>query len=154
MALRTILTQESEKLRKISREQTTFDDRLATLLEDMIETLEHACGAGLAAPQVGILRRVAIVDIGEGPIELVNPKIVSTEGEQEVDEGCLSVPNKWGRTIRPLKVEVKAFDRNGKEFTIEGEGLLAQAIAHEIDHLDGILFTDIVIGDLWEDEEG
>ncbi|MEX1378201.1 MAG: peptide deformylase [Eubacteriales bacterium] len=153
MALRTILTDESPKLRKISREQTTFDDRLHQLLDDMKETLEYANGAGLAAVQVGILRRIAIVDIGEGVIELINPVVVSTEGEQEVTEGCLSVVGKWGRTIRPLKAKVKAYDRYGKEFEVEGEGLLALALVHEIDHLDGKLYTDIVIGELWEEEK-
>jgi len=94
-----------------------------------------------------------MVDVGEGIIEIVNPEIVAVEGEQEVTEGCLSVPGKWGRTRRPLKIKVKAFDRYGKKFEIEGEGLLALALVHEIDHLDGKLYTDIVIGDLWEDEE-
>ncbi|MBN2879379.1 MAG: peptide deformylase [Clostridia bacterium] len=153
MALRTIITDESPKLRMISREQTTFDERLHQLLDDMRETLEHANGAGLAAVQVGILRRIAIVDVGEGVIELINPVILSAEGEQEVTEGCLSVVGKWGRTIRPANVKVKAYDRNGKEFEIEGEGILALAMVHEIDHLDGKLYTDIVIGELWEDEE-
>ena len=153
MALREIITDESPKLRKISREITSFDDRLHQLLDDMRETLEYANGAGLAAVQVGILRRVAMVDVGEGIIEIVNPEIVAVEGEQEVTEGCLSVPGKWGRTRRPLKIKVKAFDRYGKKFEIEGEGLLALALVHEIDHLDGKLYTDIVIGDLWEDEE-
>ncbi len=153
MALRTILTDESPKLRMVSREQTEFDQRLHQLLDDMQDTLYHANGAGLAAVQVGILRRVAIVDIGEGLIEMVNPVVLSTEGEQEVTEGCLSVVGKWGRTKRPLKAKVKAFDRNGNEFEIEGEGLLALAMVHEIDHLDGKLYTDIVIGELWEDEE-
>ena len=153
MALRTILTDESPKLRMISREQTEFDQRLHQLLDDMKETLYHANGAGLAAVQVGILRRVAIVDIGDGLIELVNPVVLSAEGEQEVTEGCLSVVGKWGKTKRPLKTRVKAFDRDGNEFEIEGEGMLALALVHEIDHLDGKLYTDIVIGELWEDEE-
>lgn len=153
MARRTIITDESPKLRKVSREQTTFDERLHQLLDDMKETLEHANGAGLAAVQVGILRRVAIVDVGEGLVEMVNPVVVESEGEQECTEGCLSVVGKWGTTIRPMKVKVKAFDRNGKEFEVEGEGLFAQALVHEIDHLDGKLYTDIVVGELWEDEE-
>lgn len=153
MALRTILTDESPKLRMISKEQRNFDERLHQLLDDMKETLENANGAGLAAIQVGILRRVAIVDIGEGIIELVNPVVESAEGEQEVVEGCLSVVGKWGKTIRPLNAKIIAFDRNGKEFEIEGEGMLALAMIHEIDHLDGKLYTDIVIGELWEDEE-
>ena len=152
MALRNIITDESPRLRMISREQTTFDERLHQLLDDMKDTLENANGAGLAAVQVGILRRVAIVDIGEGVIEMVNPVVLSIEGEQEVTEGCLSVPGKWGKTLRPLKAKVKAFDRYGKEFEVEGEGLLALALVHEIDHLDGKLYTDIVIGELWEEE--
>jgi len=153
MALRTILTDESPKLRKISREQVSFDERLHQLLDDMKETLDHANGAGLAAVQVGILRRVAIVDVEDVLIELVNPVVLSIDGEQEVTEGCLSVVGKWGKTIRPQRVKVKAFDRYGNEFELEGEDLLALALVHEIDHLDGKLYTDIVVGELWEDNE-
>jgi len=152
MAQRTIITDESPKLRKISREVVDFDDRLHQLIDDMRETLEYANGAGLAAVQVGILRRVVLVDVGEGMIELVNPVVVCAEGEQEVTEGCLSVPGKWGKTKRPLNVVIKAFDRFGKAFEVEGEGMLALALIHETDHLDGKLYTDIAT-DLWEDEE-
>lgn len=150
MALRTILTDKSPTLRKISREQVKFDDRLWILLDDLKETMEHAMGAGLAAPQVGILRRVAVIDVGEGVIELINPVIISTEGEREVEEGCLSVVGKWGKTLRPEKVHLKAFDRHGEEFEIHGEELLALALIHETEHLDGKLYTDIIIGDLWD----
>lgn len=151
MALRTILTDASPVLRKKSREQVNFDERLWTLLDDMIETMEHAYGAGLAAPQVGVLRRVVIINVGEGVIELVNPVIISTEGEREVKEGCLSVVGKWGTTIRPVKVYAKAFDRNGNEFEIHGEELLALALVHETDHLEGKLYTDIAI-EIWDEE--
>ena len=152
MAQRTIITDESPKLRKISREVVDFDDRLHQLIDDMRETLEYANGAGLAAVQVGILRRVVLVDVGEGMMELVNPVVVCAEGEQEVTEGCLSVPGKWGKTKRPLNVVVKAFDRFGKAFEVEGEGMLALALIHETDHLEGKLYTDIAT-DIWEDEE-
>lgn len=152
MALRTIITDESPKLRKISREVTEFDDRLHQLIDDMRETLEHANGAGLAAVQVGILRRVVLVDVGEGVTELVNPVVETTEGEQIVTEGCLSVPGRWGKTCRPLKIKVKAFDRFGKPFEVEGEGMMALALIHETDHLDGKLYTDIAT-EMWEDEE-
>ena len=134
-----------QKLTKKCREVVKFDDRLFTLLEDMKETLELAQGVGLAAPQVGILRRVVIIDIGEGPIELINPVIIEQSGEQEGLEGCLSCPGEWGITKRPMNVTVKAQDRNGKEFTMSGEGLLAKAFCHELDHLDGIIYKQIAI---------
>ena len=143
MGLRRIITGKDSALRKRSREIAIFDRRLHTLLDDLAETLENAKGAGLAAPQVGVLRRVCLVNIDE-PIELCNPRIVSYEGEQEGAEGCLSVPGKTGLVKRPEKVVVEAQDRNGKHFTIEGEGFLARAFCHEIDHLDGKLYTDIM----------
>ena len=111
----------------------------------MAETLHLANGVGLAAPQVGILRRVVIIDIGEGVIELINPKIVAYSGEQETLEGCLSCPGEWGITRRPEYVKVKAQDRNGKEFTIDGKGLLAKAFCHELDHLEGIIFKQVAV---------
>lgn len=145
MAIRQIVKEGDSVLTKKCREVTKFDGRLATLIDDMIETLHLANGAGLAAPQVGVLRRVVIVDVGEGPIELVNPKIIAYSGEQETVEGCLSCPGEWGVTRRPSYVKVKAQDRNGNEFTVEGKELLAKAFCHEIDHLEGILYKQKAI---------
>ena len=143
MALRTILTREDPVLTKKCHPVTRFDQRLWDLLDDMRETLTNANGAGLAAPQVGILRQVCIVDVGEGPIELVNPEIIATEGEQSGPEGCLSLPNEWGMVTRPMKVTVRAQNRKGKWFEMSGEELLARAFCHEIDHLHGTVFTDV-----------
>lgn len=141
MALRNIVKDE-EFLRKKSRSQLEFNEKLATVLDDMLETMYNADGVGLAAPQVGILRRYCVIDIGDGPIELVNPKIVEKHGYQFEQEGCLSYPGQFCTTKRPLKVKVTANDRKGNLITIEGEGLLARALCHEIDHLDGIVFKD------------
>ena len=146
MALRNIVKEGDPTLRKISRSVLNFDEKLWTLLDDMIDTMYHAEGCGLAAPQVGILRRVCIIDVGEGVIELVNPVIEEEEGNQEETEGCLSCPGEYGITRRPMKVTVRAQDRNGNTFTLEGEGLKARALCHEIDHLNGILYKDKVIG--------
>jgi len=151
LALRKILTSEQPELRKAARPVVKFDERLHELLDDMYEKLKQAHGAGLAATQVGILRRVVVIDVGEGWIELVNPEIIEVSGEQEVNEGCLSVPGMRGKTKRPAKVKIKALDRNGKQFEMEGEDLLAVAFCHETDHLDGKLYTDIVEGELWEE---
>ncbi len=129
-------------LRKKSRPVTKFDDRLATLLDDMAETMYAAEGVGLAAVQVAVLRRAIVIDIGEGLVELINPEILETEGEQCAEEGCLSIPNEYYETIRPEKVKVRAQDRHGAWHEYEGEGLLARCFCHEIDHLDGILFLD------------
>lgn len=145
MAIRNIVKEGDEILTKVCRPVEKFDEKLAVLLDDMAETLKKADGCGLAAPQVGVLRRVCIVDVGEGVIELINPKVVEQSGVQEEMEGCLSCPGDWGITRRPKKVKVTAQDRNGKEFTIRGEDLLARALCHEIDHLDGILFRAHVI---------
>lgn len=145
MAIRQIVKEGDDVLTKKCRPVVKFDGRLAALIDDMIETLHLANGVGLAAPQVGILRRVVIVDVGEGVIELVNPQIIAYSGEQESLEGCLSCPGEWGITRRPDYVKVKAQDRNGKEFTIEGRELLAKAFCHEIDHLDGILYKQKAI---------
>ena len=156
MALLNIFKEGDPILRKKCREVTEINDRIKTLLDDMAETLHKAEGVGLAAPQVGILRRVVIVETEPGEIiELINPVIIETEGEQEEQEGCLSVPGLWGITKRPEKVTVKALDRNGKEFTVTGEGLKARAFCHELDHLDGILFTDIAteVHEVGEEEE-
>lgn len=145
MAIRTIVTREDESLRRKSREVTAFDARLHALLDDMKETLIEANGVGLAAPQVGILRRIAIVMIDDFYVELINPVIVEASGEQTDAEGCLSVPGIYGTVSRPNYVRVRAFDRDGNEFEVEGEELAARAFCHEIDHLDGNLFTDKVI---------
>jgi peptide deformylase len=119
----------------------------------MKETMNKADGVGLAAPQVGILRRVVVIDVGEGLIELVNPEIIETSGEQAGAEGCLSIPGRRGFVVRPAKVKVRAQDRNGKHFEIEGEGLLARALCHEIDHLDGKLYIDVMDHEIFDDEE-
>ena len=143
MALRNIIKFGDERLRKKCREVTDFNDKLWVLLDDMYETMKSADGVGLAAPQIGILRRVVVIDVGEGPIELVNPVIVSMKGKQREVEGCLSAPNQWGYVKRPARVKVKALNRYGKEITVEGTELLARALCHEIDHLNGIIFTDL-----------
>ncbi|MGN1422672.1 MAG: peptide deformylase [Oscillospiraceae bacterium] len=150
MALREIVKFGDDILRKKCRPVTSFDEKLWTLLDDMRDTLKAADGAGLAAPQVGMLRRAVIVDVHDehGVIELINPEIISTEGMQTGDEGCLSAPGEWGRVDRPATVTVKAQDRNGKEFTMTGSGLLARAFCHELDHLEGILFTDRIKSEL------
>lgn len=150
MALRQILTVDDneEALRRKSRPVVRYDERLCELIDDLFETLHaHENGAGLAAPQVGVLRRVAVIDFGEGPIELVNPAILETDGEMEVEEGCLSLPGKYMRTLRPAHVKVEAYDRKGELRSYEGEGMLALALVHEIGHLDGELFVDYRIED-------
>ncbi len=145
MAILNIVKEGDPLLRKKCRPVTEVTPRILTLLDDMKETLIEANGAGLAAPQVGILRRIALVDLGEEIVELINPEIVESEGEQEEVEGCLSVPDVWGITKRPAWVKVKAMNRDGEEFEVEGEGLNARCLCHEIDHLDGHLFTDNVV---------
>lgn len=145
MALRNIVKLGDPILYKHSRVVDKFDDRLAVLIDDMVETMYNANGVGLAAVQVGILKRVVVIDVGDGIMELVNPEIVSKSGEQREVEGCLSLPGKSGVTLRPMKVQVKAQDRSGKWHIYTGEGLKARAFCHEIDHLDGILFTSHVI---------
>ena len=145
MAVRNILKNGDETLRKICRSQLTFDDRLAVLLDDMAETMYKADGCGLAASQIGVLRRVCIVDIGDGLIELVNPVIIEKKGTQEEEEGCLSFPGEYGKTKRPMYVKVRAQNRDGETFTVEGTGLKARAFCHEIDHLDGIVYKDRLI---------
>lgn len=142
MAIRNIVKNGDEILRKVCRSQLTFDERLWTILDDMRDTMYDADGVGLAAPQIGILRRYCVIDIGEGIIELINPVIEATEGTQDGTEGCLSFPGEFGEVVRPNKVTVRAQDRYGKNFTVTGEGLLARALCHEIDHLDGIVYKD------------
>lgn len=141
MAIRNIVLFGEDILEKECRKVERFDERLFQLLDDMRETLADANGAGLAAPQVGVLRQVCIVDVGEGPIELINPEIIKTSGEQTGTEGCLSYPDHWGIVTRPMKVTVKAQDRNGNWFEVTGEELCARAFCHEIDHLHGILYS-------------
>lgn len=142
MAILNILPDSDEILRKKSRTVDKIDKRIITLLDDMRETLDKANGAGLAAVQVGVLRRIVLVYDGEELIELINPEIIEREGKQEELEGCLSCPGKWGYTDRPMNVTVKATNRDGVTFTRTGEGLTARAFCHELDHLDGILFYD------------
>ena len=153
MALRTILTDGDPALHKACRPVTRFDEKLHVLLDDLKETLAQANGAGLAAPQVGILRRaVIVVDANDQMLELVNPEIISREGEQEGFEGCLSVPGRWGVVKRPMKARVRAQDRYGNFFEAEGEEIVARCFCHEIDHLDGHLFTELA-GRLYTTEE-
>lgn len=142
MAIRNIVKLGDDVLRKVCRTQMTFDDKLATTLDDMAETMYKAEGVGLAAPQIGILRRYCVVDVGDGIIELVNPVIESMSGEQTGEEGCLSIPNRYESVTRPMTVTVRAQDRKGNSFTITAEGFKARALCHEIDHLDGILYID------------
>jgi peptide deformylase len=147
MALRQIREIGDEILRKKSRPVEKIDDRIKTLIEDMVETMYKANGVGLAAPQIGVLKRVIVVDVGDesGVLKLINPEIIEQEGSQADIEGCLSVPNKSGKVERPEKVLVKALNEKGEEVRIEGKDLLAVALCHEIDHLNGVLFVDKVI---------
>ncbi|MGN1032324.1 MAG: peptide deformylase [Intestinibacter sp.] len=145
MALRQIVEIGEPVLRKKSKVVKEVNDKIKQLLDDMADTMYHADGVGLAAPQVGILKRMVVIDIGEGLIELINPEIIETEGEYLDTEGCLSVPGENGEVSRPYRVKVKAQNRDGEWFEIEGEELLARAFCHEIDHLDGILYVDKVV---------
>ena len=144
MALRGILQIGEPVLRKKSKKVEQIDDKLIQLLDDMADTMYDADGVGLAAPQIGVLKRVVVIDVGDGIIELINPEIIEVSGEQVGDEGCLSVIGECGVVKRPYVVKVRAFNRKGQLFEIEGEELLARAFCHEIDHLDGILFVDKV----------
>ncbi len=144
MAIRNIRKFGDDVLRKKCREVDVIDDRIKTLIDDMYETLESANGVGLAAPQVGILKRIAVINTDGNPFVIINPVICEKSGEAKEVEGCLSVPGKWGIVARPQKVKVKALDIDGKEFTVNADGLLAKALCHEIDHLDGIMFVDKV----------
>lgn len=147
MAVRTIREEGDEILRKKSRQVDIVDDKIRELLNDMVETMHKANGVGLSAVQVGILKRVVVIDIYDenGPIKLVNPVIVKKKGEQEVEEGCLSFPSKYAKLIRPTEVTMEALNENGEKIKIKAKGLLAQAICHELDHLDGVLFIDHMI---------
>ena len=144
MALRKILTDAESALHKVCKPVTAFDKKLHTLLDDMRETLIESGGVGLAAPQVGILRRVVLVDTGDEILELINPELISTDGEQVGPEGCLSVPGKYGLVKRPYYATVRAQDRDGNWYEAEGEELIARCFCHELDHLDGILYTQIM----------
>ena len=148
MALRTIRVQGDSVLTKKSRTVDKMTPRIGELITDMLDTIYDAMGVGLAAPQVGILKRIVVIDVGEGPIVLINPEILETSGEQTGDEGCLSVPGMAGQVTRPNYVKVKALDVNMNEQIYEGEGLLARAFCHEIDHLDGKMYTELVEGEL------
>ena len=150
MAIRQIRLDGDEILTKKCRVVKEITPRQEELINDMIETMYDADGVGLAAPQVGVLRRIAVVDVGEGPIVLVNPEVIEADGEQTGQEGCLSVPGKVGIVTRPNHVKVKAYNEKMEEFEIEGEELLARALVHEIDHLDGHVYTEIVEGDLMD----
>lgn len=146
MAKLKILKVGDSALRKVCRPVDTVTPRICTLLDDMIETMRAADGVGLAAPQVGVLRRVVVIETpDEGLFELINPKIIAFSGEQESEEGCLSVPGRWGVTRRPMHVTVRAMNRKGETFDVTGSGLLAKAFCHEIDHLDGKLYIDCAI---------
>ena len=142
MALRKIRLQGDEVLAKVSRPVEKMTPRIHDLIGDMLETMYDAMGVGLAAPQVGILKRIVVIDVGEGPIVLINPEILETSGEQTGQEGCLSVPNKVGIVTRPNYAKVKAYDENMQEYIIEGTELLARCLCHEIDHLDGVMYVD------------
>ena len=152
MAIRKILTVDEPALHKVCRPVENFDKKLHTLLDDMRETLIGSQGVGLAAPQVGILRRVVLVDTGEEILELVNPSLLETDGEQVGAEGCLSVPGKYGIVNRPYYAKVKAQDRNGQWYEYEGEELIARCFCHELDHLDGIIYTEVMERFLTEEE--
>ena len=146
MAKLNILKYGDDTLRKVCRPVEKITPRILTLLDDMLETMHDADGCGLAAPQVGVLRRIVVVEVEEGqPIELINPRIIAYAGKQEEQEGCLSLPGQWGTTVRPAHVTVRALNRNGEEIEITGSGLLARALCHEIDHLDGKLFIDRLV---------
>ena len=152
MGLRKILTDKDPALHKVCKSVDVFDNKLHKLLDDMADTLEEAQGVGLAAPQVGILRRVVIVDTGDEILELINPTMVETDGEQEGPEGCLSVPGKYGLVKRPYYAKVCAQDRNGEWFEAEGEELIGRCFCHENDHLDGIIYTEVMERLLTEEE--
>ena len=149
MAKLKIIKIGDDTLRKVCRPVEKITPRIVTLLDDMIETMRDADGCGLAAPQVGVLRRIAVVEVEEGKvIELINPKIIAYAGEQNDQEGCLSIPGRWGITKRPMHVTVRATNRHGETFEVSGSELLARALCHEIDHLDGKLFIDCMVEEL------
>lgn len=150
MAIRNIRVDDDPILRKTCKEVTEVTDKIKELVEDMLDTMYEANGVGLAAPQVGMLKRIVVIDVGDGPIIMINPVILETDGSQTGQEGCLSIPGKAGIVTRPNYVKAKAFDLNMKEYEIEGEELLARAICHELGHLDGELYIDHVEGELFD----
>ena len=150
MAVRLIRKVGDPCLTKVCKPVTEVNGRTRTLIEDMIDTMYEAEGVGLAAPQVGILKRIVVIDVGDGPIVMINPEILETSGEQFGSEGCLSLPGKCGNVRRPNYVKAKAYDEDMQEFTIEGEELLARAICHELGHLDGHMYTDFMEGELMD----
>lgn len=152
MALRKIREIGEDCLRCVCKEVTEITPRIEELIEDLIDTMYEADGVGLAAPQVGVRKRIAVVDVGEGPVVLINPEVVYAEGEQTGTEGCLSVPGKCGTVTRPMKVRVKTLNENMEWIEIEGEELFARAMLHEMDHLDGIMYVDKVEGELMDTE--
>ncbi len=154
MGLRKILTTKDPALHKVCKPMVNFDDRLFRLLADMKDTLIDSGGVGLAAPQIGILRRVVLVDTGEEILELINPTLVAVDGEQTGAEGCLSVPGKYGLVTRPYWAKVRAQDRNGNWFEVEGEELIARCFCHELDHLDGVIYTQVMERFLTDEELG
>lgn len=153
MATRDIREIGDDVLGKVCKEVTKMTPRTRVLIEDMLETMYEAMGVGLAAPQVGILKRIVVIDVGEGPLVMINPVILETDGEQTGQEGCLSVPGKYGIVTRPNYVRARALDEEMQEYEIEGEGLLARAICHELDHLDGHLYVEKVQGSLRDVED-
>ena len=150
---RRILKLGDENLRKSAKPMTKFDLRLHLLLRDMADTMYKSEGVGLAAPQVGILRRVVVIDVGNGLVELVNPEIIASEGENGGPEGCLSIPGRRGFVVRPMKVTVRAQDRKGKPFEVTGEDFFARALCHEIDHLDGVMYVDKMDHEIFDSDE-
>ena len=152
MAIRNIRKDGDEVLRKICKKVDAINDKTRQLIKDMADTLYRADGVGLAAPQVGILKRIVVINVGDGLLELINPVVISQSGEQTYIEGCLSIPGVYGELLRPAKVVVEAFNPNGDKINVEGEGLLAVVLCHEIDHLDGILFKDKAIRILDKEE--
>lgn len=157
MAIRNLRFEGDPILRKTSREVTEITPKIRELIDDMLETMYEANGVGLAAPQVGILKRIVVIDVGEGPLVMINPQVVKTEGSQTGDEGCLSVPGKAGQVTRPNEVTARFMGEDGEYYEVEGTELLARAICHECDHLDGKLYVDLVEGELhdmvYEDDE-
>ena len=152
MALRQIRTIGDPCLNKVCKKVDEVNERTLTLIDDMLDTMYDADGVGLAAPQVGVLKRIVVIDVGDGPIVMINPEILETSGSQTGSEGCLSVPGKAGNVTRPNYVKAKAYDEEMSEYTIEGEELLARAICHELAHLDGHLYTELVEGELVDTE--
>ena len=152
MAIRKIVELGDDKLRKHAKPVEKFDKRMKTLLDDMADTMYKADGVGLAAPQVGILRRAVVVDVGEGLYKLINPVIVESDGEQEGPEGCLSVPGRSGVVIRPNHVVVEAFDETGNAIRVEGSAFFARALCHELDHLDGVIYVDKMVREIFPEE--